>query len=157
MTSFDGSNLGTVATSSIELDERLAELVENINRWRQAAIGEYWLRVSYLGGELNRFGDHELTFAKGKLWHRWRGEWREIEQGSDFWLFSVPGAFAWARDMLTKVLPQRHESSDALTMIFNDDTGHLELLQFEAGHRDASNFTFEIKRFEAGAHPDFTA
>lgn len=139
------------------IDERLAELMSNVNRWRQSGITEYWLRVSYLGAELNRFGDHELTFAKGKLWHYWHGDWREIVAGSDFWLFSVPGGFAWARDMLTKVLPERNEPSDVLRLSFDDQFGFLKILQFEAGHRDASNFTFEVKRFEAGPHPDFKA
>lgn len=134
------------------VDDRMAELVRNINLWREWEATEYWVKVSYLGGELNRFGDHELTFVDDKLWHLWHGEWREIKRGSDFWLLSVVGAFAWARDMITKVLPQRNEPSDVLRIVYDDEYGYVKLLQFEAAHRDASNFTFEVKRFELGPH-----
>ena len=74
------------------MNEQLQQLVDGVRTWREHNISDYWLRVSYLGGELNRFGDHELTYTNGKLYHSWRGEWREIKKGSDFWLFSVPGS-----------------------------------------------------------------
>ncbi len=135
--------------------DHLTNLVEGIQRWRWHGIEDYWVRVSYLGGELNRFGDHELAFVGGKLWHLWHGEWREIKAGSDFWLFSVPGAFAWARDMITKVVPTSGVSEDVLSLRLNEEYGYVELLQYEAGHRDAANFTFEVKRFAEGMHPDF--
>ncbi len=137
------------------MDERTQELIAAVERWRGQGLVEYWLRVSYLGGELNRFGDHELTFAEGVLWHRWHGDWREIRPGSDFWLFSVPGALAWARDLLIKVLPDSGAPAEALRVRFNPEYGYVEHLQFEAGHRDATNFTFEVKRFEPSRHPEF--
>jgi hypothetical protein len=135
--------------------DHLEALAAGIQRWRARGIEDYWVRVSYLGGELNRFGDHELTSTGGNLWHLWRGEWREITMGSDFWLFSVPGAFAWARDMITKVIPATDTDQDMLTLRLNGDYGYVEYLQYEAGHRDAANFTFEVQRFEEGVHPEF--
>ena len=132
-----------------------AELMEHINRWRSKNVEDYWVKISYLGSELNRFGDHDLTFVEGKLWHFWRDDWREIKTGSDFWLFSVPGGFAWARDIITKVLPDRAEAADALRVEYDDEYGYVKLLQFEAGHRDPTNFTFEVKRFGEGPHDSF--
>ena len=137
------------------MDEQLAALIEGINRWRQKHVLGYWVRVGYLGAELNRFGDHELTFVDGQLWHLWHGKWRKIDEGKDFWLFSIPGGFAWARDMITKIVPETDLPSDALRLELDDDYGYVKMLQFEAGHRDASNFTFEVKTFFEGPHPEF--
>jgi len=138
------------------MDELLSVLVEGINRWRQKGVSSYWVRVGYLGGELNRFGDHELTFVDGQLWHLWHGGWRKIDDGKDYWLFSIPGGFAWARDIVTKVLPSTDAPQDALTIETDKDYGYVRRLQFEAGHRDASNFTFEVKKFSEGPHPEFS-
>jgi hypothetical protein len=133
----------------------LEMLVEGINRWRASNVTEYWVSVSYMGGELHRFGDHDLTFAQGKLWHHRGGEWRVIEKGSDFWLFSVPGAFAWARDILTKVLPEVGATPDMCTVRCHPEYGYIELLQVEVGHRAEVNFTFQVTHFGVGPHPDF--
>jgi len=54
------------------MDDLTQDLVEGIRTWREHNITDYWIRVSYLGGELNRFGDHELTQTKGKLYHLWQ-------------------------------------------------------------------------------------
>jgi hypothetical protein len=44
---------------------------------------------------------------------------------------------------------------DVLRLGFDEAMGFLKFLQFEAGHRDASNFTFEVKRFGQGPIPTF--
>jgi hypothetical protein len=137
------------------MDEQLSIVVNGITRWRGKNVSRYWARVGYLGAELNRFGDHELSFVDGQLWHLWHGQWRKIEDGKDYWLFSVSGGFAWARDMLTKVLPASGAPQDALTIEIDEEYGYVRKLQFEAGHRDAGNFTFEVKHFAEGLHPDF--
>jgi hypothetical protein len=135
----------------------LQVLVEGINRWRVSNITDYWVHVSYMGGELHRFGDHNLTFTESKLWHLRGGEWRVVEKGSDFWLFSVPGAFAWARDTLTKILPGIDANPDMCTVRCHPEYGYVELLQVEVGHRAEANFTFQVTRFGVGEHPDFNA
>jgi hypothetical protein len=135
--------------------EQMNALVDAITLWRSKNVSRYWVRVGYLGAELNRFGDHELTFADGQLWHLWHGKWRKIDDGRDYWLFSVPGSFAWARDILTKILPATDAPQGALTIELDEDYGFVRRLQFEAGHRDAANFTFEVKHFSEGAHPEF--
>src|SRR5438309_2197729 len=117
------------------MNEQLQALIDGIRTWREHNIQDYWLRVSYLGGELNRFGDHELTFTKGKLYHSWHGGWREIEKGSDFWLFSVPGTFAWARDLMMKVAPDTDAGDEAVDVIIDDEYGYVRRLQLEVGHR----------------------
>jgi hypothetical protein len=137
------------------MDDLMQQLVEGIRTWRNHNISDYWVRVSYLGGELNRFGDHELTQVDGKLYHHWQDKWREIKQGSDFWLFTVPGSFAWARDMITKVAPGTDVGLDAVDLVMDEEYGYVQRLQFEAGQRDSENFTFEVKRFGAEAHPNF--
>jgi hypothetical protein len=139
------------------MSELMQELVEGIRKWREQDVEDYWLRVSYLGGELNRFGDHEMTYKGGTLYHLWHGKWREIKQGSDFWLFSVPGGFAWARDLLTKVAPKTEVGEDALDIVIDDDYGFVKRLDFQVGHRDPENFTFEVTRFGTGVHPSFEA
>jgi hypothetical protein len=135
----------------------LQALVEGINRWRASNITDYWVHVSYMGGELHRFGDHVLTFTQGKLWHLRGGEWRVVEKGSDFWLFSVPGAFAWARDTLTKSLPEIGAGPEMCTIRCQAEFGYVELLQVEVGHRAEANFTFQVSHFGIGRHPDFDA
>jgi hypothetical protein len=137
------------------MDQQLQSLAESVNRWRSQDIQDYWVHVDYIGAALNRMGNHTLTFTGGQLWHRWHDDWREIETGSDFWLFSVPGAFAWARDMLAKVLPAAEAGGDAVELRFNDEYGYVEYLRVKAARRDAANFTFEVKGFGVGPHPDF--
>ena len=137
------------------MDEYLKALVEGINRWRSHDIQDYWMRVEYIGAELNRMGDHALTFTGGKLWHQRHGEWRKVETGKDYWLFSVPGGFAWARDLLTKVLPAAESDPDAIELRFNDEYGYVEHLNVKVASRDAANFTLEVKGFGVGVHPAF--
>ena len=133
------------------MDEQLKKLVKGVNIWRAKNVEEYWVDVGYMGSAVNRLGDHTLTYANGSLWHLWEGTWRELKQGSDFWLYSVPGAFAWARDMISKV---DHEGR-TLELTINETYGYVEFLRMRAEKRDANNFTFEVRRFETGAHPDF--
>lgn len=134
-------------------DEKLSQLVEGINRWREKGVGNYWLHVGYMGPAVNRFGDHDLTVVDGQMWHSWDGSWRRIERGSDYWLFSVPGAFAWARDLLTKVLPG--QEGGTLDLEIDGDYGYVKTLGFSAGTRDPNNFTFEVRHFGEGAHLNF--
>jgi hypothetical protein len=137
------------------MERHLQELAAGIERWRAKGIGDYWIRVDYIGSALNRMGIHTLTYAQGQLWHQWHEDWREIKNGADFWLFSVPGAFAWARDMLTKVLPAAGVGDEAIDLRFNQEYGYVEYMRVTAARRDASNFTFEVKEFGVGVHPDF--
>ena len=131
--------------------DQLDTLRQNIQRWRGKDVDDYWLNVSYIGAAINRMGDHDLTVIDGKLWHLWEGEWREIEQGSDFWLFTVPGTFAWARDMLTKI----DISPEEIQLTFNAEFGYVELLRVQRPSRDQHNFTFEVRRFGQGTHPSY--
>ena len=87
------------------MTDHVDELKQNILKWRAQNVEEYWVRVGYIGSAVHRFGDHVLTVADGALYHQWQDDWREIETGSDFWLFSVPGTFALTRDMLLNVMP----------------------------------------------------
>lgn len=137
------------------MDEQMQSLIDGVNRWRDRGIQDYWVQVDYIGSALNRMGNHVLTFTQGKLWHLWHDEWREIEKGSDFWLFSVPGAFAWTRDMIIKVLPPGEDAADAIEVRFNSEHGYVEYLRVKMPQRNAANFTFEVKAFGEGAHPDF--
>lgn len=136
-------------------DDKLKRLAEGITRWREKAVGDYWLHVSYMGPAVNRFGDHDLTVVNGQMWHNWKGEWRRIERGSDYWLFSVPGAFAWARDLLTKLIPEQEGGVGTLDLELDDEYGYVKTLGFSAGTRDSNNFTFEVRHFGEGAHPNF--
>jgi len=109
------------------------------------------MNVGYMGAAINRLGDHDLTMVNGQLYHLWNDTWRKIETGSDYWLFSVPGAFAWARDMI-KLLG---DDDPRLEMACNEAYGYVEFLRVKEGHRDQHNFTFEVRRFGRGAHPSF--
>jgi hypothetical protein len=101
-------------------------------------------------------GNHDLTFSDGQLWHRWHDDWRKIETGSDFWLFSVPGSLAWARDIVDKVLPATDAPESALELEFDGTYGYVKRLKVQMSQRDPSNFTLEIKAFGEGPHAEFT-
>src|SRR5574341_1511361 len=137
------------------MDEHLQALIAAIGRWRAKNVQDYWLQVDYVGSALNRLGNHTLTHTGGKLWHLWHDDWREIETGSDFWLFSVPGSFAWVRDMAARVLPEAKADPESLELHFNDEYGYVEHLRVRMPERDATNFTFDIKKFGEGPHPEF--
>lgn len=137
-------------------EQHLKELVENIERWRMQAVGAYHLRVGYMGNELNRVGDHEFCYTRGKLYHRWEGAWREIETGKDFWLFSVIGTFAWARDILTKIVPQETDvAEEDVSISYDANYGYIRQIKVAVGHRASANFLLEVKRFTEGEHPEF--
>jgi hypothetical protein len=138
------------------MEDLINALIEHIAKWRSHQITDYWVHVGYMGNDLHRFGDHTLTFVDGKLWRRWENGWREVENGRDFWLFSVPGSFAWARDMIAKVLPQDEEiTPETFKITYDDEYGYVRELNVSVGHRDSANFTYEVKRFGVGPHPDF--
>jgi len=132
------------------MDTRLAALASHIQMWRESGIIDYWMHVGYMGGELHRFGDHDIAVKEGQLWRRWEGSWRQVLPGKDFWLFSVAGAFAWARDLIGN----EAIDEDALTILFDEEAGYIKLIRVATGHRDVANFTFEVKRFGRGVHPD---
>lgn len=136
--------------------ERQRALATAVQRWRAAGIDEYWLSVSYMGPAVNRFGDHDLTVVKGELWHHWQDRWRKIERGSDYWLFSVAGAFAWARDVLNRVKTGQGSEQPTVELEYDDVYGYVKRMRFTAPERDANNFTFEVRRFGKGPHPSFT-
>lgn len=135
--------------------DELQDLLENIGRWRDAHIDDYWVQVDYIGSALNRMGNHVLTYTNGSLWHQWHDDWRPIKPGSDFWLFSVPGAFAWTREMLNVVSRGELGEPSPILLQFNDQYGFVKMLRVKMPERDAANFTFEVKEFGVGAHPDF--
>lgn len=137
------------------MEKHLRALGEGIRRWRSHNIGDYWLAVSYIGAAVNRFGDHDLTYVNGKLWHLWQGQWRAIQRTSDYWLFAVPITFAWARDLLTKVLPAIGAEEDAIELDFDEQYGYIRFMRVHLPGRDAHNFTFEVRRFGLGPHPQF--
>jgi hypothetical protein len=137
------------------MEEHLNALKEGIRRWRECQVGDYWLSASYIGAAVNRFGDHDLTVVDGRLYHLWHGAWREIAQRSDFWLFAVPVTFAWARDLLTKELPAAGAGADAIELRFDADYGLIRLMRVHFPARDAHNFTYEVRHFAKGPHPDF--
>jgi hypothetical protein len=130
----------------------LEELAAAVRRWRDRHVNNYWLNVSYMGPAVNRFGDHDLTVVDGRLWHLWDGRWRRVERGSDYWLFSVPGTLAWARDVLTRA-PAGPEGS--IEVEFDEKYGFVWHLRVQAAGRDANNFTFDVRRFAVGRHPAF--
>lgn len=127
-------------------------LVSAIQLWLAKHVDDYWVEVDYIGSALNRMGLHVLTYVGGKLWHQWHGEWREIRVGSDFWLFSVPGSFALAREMLQAA---GDTDPSPVQLHLNEDYGYVDMLRVKMPQRDAANFTFEVKQFGVGAHPDF--
>nr|MBN1229097.1 hypothetical protein [Anaerolineae bacterium] len=133
------------------MEASIEALSEAIIKWRGKDVKDYWVSVAYMGAAVNRFGDHTISCIDGKLHHLWMGDWRELKTGSDFWLFSVPGALAWARDMLRKVEP----GDEMLEIRFNDEYGYVEYMRMKAERRDTHNFTFEVRYFAEGPHPEF--
>lgn len=137
-------------------DIKMKELVQNISKWRASGPASYWLRVGYIGAELNRVGDHDLTVVGGVLYRRWEGKWRKVEDGKDFWLFTVPGSFAWARDILMKVVPEANDVSDDDVVIeYDAEHGYIKTLKVSVGQRASANFTYEVKRFGSGPAESF--
>jgi len=57
--------------------------------------------------------------------------------------------------MITKVAPKTDMGEDAIDLMMDDEYGYVRRLQFEVGHRDPANFTFEVTKFGTGAHPNF--
>lgn len=137
------------------MSEPLAELLEGIERWRQLDVDDYWIRLSYMGGDLNKVGEHEVTREAGKFWHsKDGGDWRELMKGSLSWLFSVEGLFVWTKDIITKLLPQLEGGTEGLVFEINDDFGYVESLNLKLAKRDTDNMTIEIKGFGLGKHPE---
>lgn len=143
--------LEETGTKGVIVSHHLSVLVNGINLWRSKDVQDYWLSVAYMGAAINRLGDHDLTMVSGQLYHLWNDRWREIKPRSDFWLFSVPGAFAWARDMIELI----GDGDPRLEMACNEVYGYVEFLRVKADHRDQHNFTFEVRRFRPGPHPNF--
>lgn len=138
------------------MQEKLELLLQHVDLWRSRNVVDYWLRASYLGGELNRMGDHVLSYASGRLYQEASPMWVEIEKGKDFWLFSVPGTFAWARDMIVKVAPADPSVTDASIIIeFDEEFGFVRLLKVAVGKRASANFTYEVRAFGVGVHERF--
>lgn len=137
------------------MDERMRALGEAIRRWRAQDVADYWFDVAYIGSAVNRFGDHAVTVVDGEAWHLTEDGWRRLDVGSDFWLFTVPGTFAWARDIISKVLPGHPDTAEALEIEYDDEAGYIRYMRFNAHRRDQHNFTFEVRRFGQGAHPEF--
>jgi hypothetical protein len=137
------------------MSEHLATLVEGVGRWRQLSVTDYWIRVGFLGGDLEKVGEHEVTHAEDKLWHsKDGGDWVEVKQGSYRWLFGVEGAFVWTKDLITKVLPKAEAGADTIELRINEDFGYIEYLRLQLAKRDAENLTFEVKGFGLGKHPE---
>jgi hypothetical protein len=138
------------------MNELLSQLLAGAASWRGKGIDEYWLHVAYVGGDLDRFGEHDLTLVEDELWHsKDGGKWKTLSNGSIYWVFSVPGTFVWVRDMLTKVLPEQGAGPDSVTLRMNDEHGYVEYLKVQVAKRAADNFTLEIQDFGLGEHPNW--
>ena len=136
------------------MNEHLSKLLAGADRWRAKGIGDHWLHAAYMGADLDRFGEHDLAQVKNELWHsKDGGPWRVLSKGSIYWVFSVPGAFVWARDMLTKALPQQGAGPDSVTLRINEEYGYIEYLKVQVAKRAADNFTLEVQSFGPGDHP----
>jgi hypothetical protein len=134
----------------------LDRLMAGVRKWRGSSVGDYWIHVGYLGDDLPRVGEHELTRVEGELWHsKDGGNWQELLQGSIFWLFSVEGTFVWARDVLTKLLPKRDADDKCVELHINPEHGYVEYMRIQLAQRDQDNFTLEVKGFGEGAHPEW--
>ena len=137
------------------MSDPLATLMEGVNRWRQLGARDYWVHVGYLGGDLDKVGEHEVTHTEGKLWHsKDGGDWLEVAKGSSKWLFSVEGTFVWAKDIITKLLPKAEAGPEALELRCNEDFGYVEIMRLKLAKRDADNMTLEVKGFGPGKHPE---
>lgn len=139
------------------MDEHLNQLVAAVARWRQQGSTDHWVRFSYMGPVLHFFGDHTVAFLGGSTYHAWQGDWRQIQPGGDFWLFTVPGTFAWARDMITKVAPAANAAPDALTIQYDPTMGYVSHIRARFAKRDEHNFTLDVRKVGTGAPDDFSA
>ena len=137
------------------MENLLWQLAEHVEHWRRLKVGDYWLHSRYLGSALHHLGEQDLTYTQDKLWHLRNNEWHALEKGSDFWLMSVPGTFVWARDLLTKVLPEMGADADAVEVRYNADFGFVEYLRVNVASRDAANFTYEVTSFGVGVHAEW--
>jgi hypothetical protein len=136
--------------------DTLNRLMDGVRKWRERGPKDYWIHVGYLGDDLTRVGEHELTRVESELWHsKDGGNWRELLKGSTFWLFSVEGTFVWARDVLTKLLPARGADESSVELHINPEYGYVEYMRVQLAPRDQDNFTFEVKGFGEGAHPEW--
>ena len=137
------------------MSDALPTLLAGVNRWRQLGVADYWIRVGYMGSDLNRVGEHELTVSSGSLWHaKDGGDWTEVTKGSSIWLFGIEGTFVWSQNIITVVLPETGGSSEALSLRCNEDFGYVEYLRLQLPERNRENLTFELKDFGLGKHPD---
>lgn len=130
-------------------------LAHNIRKWRANGITDYHMHVYYMGSALNRVGDHDICWRDDSLWHKWKGSWREIEKGKDFWLFSVVGAFAWARDLIAEGDKGELDPS-ALLIEYDDRLGYVRQLKVNMGRRNLDNFSYEVKNLSPGLPPDLS-
>ena len=134
----------------------LNELKFNISKWRDRGPDDYWIVVSYVGGEFNRLGDHTLTIMGDDIYDQvYDGSWRKINKGSDYWLFTVPGTYAWARDLITKVLPDAGGDASNIEIEYGP-MGQITHVQIRMPSRDAHNLTLDVRGFGAGQHENFT-
>ncbi|MGF1504880.1 MAG: hypothetical protein GYB64_09120 [Chloroflexi bacterium] len=133
------------------MEEHLQNLIDGINRWRAQGISDYWLNFSYMGPVLHHFGDHTITVVGDKAFHAWDDDWRVLAHGGDFWLFTVPGTFAWTRDILMKVA----QDPSAVTVRFDPQYGIVRGLSVKVAKRDEHNFTLDVRDFGVGKHPNF--
>lgn len=137
------------------MNETLVALMDGVKRWRKLEMETYWVRLGYLGGDLNRVGEHEVTRAEGQLWHsKDGGDWVQIMKGSPNWLFSIEGTFVWAHDIITKLLPTAGAGPEALQLRCDEDFGYVAYLRLQLAQRDKDNLTLEVKDFGVGKHPE---
>ena len=137
------------------MSDHLEALSTHVEQWRQLSVQDYWVRLSYIGGDINLVGEHEVTRAEDKLWHsKDAGDWNELAKGSFKWLFSIEGTFVWTKDIITKLLPRAETGQDALELRFNDDFGYVEFMRLKMAKRDTDNVTVEVNAFGLGPHPE---
>lgn len=138
------------------MNELLSQLLAGAARWREKEIEDYWLHAAYMGADLDRFGEHDVTQVEDELWHsKDGGAWKTLSNGSIYWIFSVPGTFVWVRDMLTKVLPQQNAGAEAVELRINEEHGYVEYLKVTVAKRASDNFTLETQDFGLGEHPEW--
>lgn len=138
------------------MDDKVQALKSAVNRWRSKNVSDYWLSFSYMGPVLHHFGDHTISVVGGQPYHAWDDGWRELKKGGDFWLFTVPGTFTWARDLMLKVAPKANASPDAIAITFDEGYGYVTKLDVKFAERDGQNFNLDVRSFGEGPHPNFT-